>query len=263
MMNSLAWNRILTLFLLAGATASIAAADEPTKPPATPSEAHRRDVEEVRAALRESYPDRPEWVDMLVSILVDEPMRPDFGWFRTAKTQTRFDWKSTRARLDRDRDGRIARPEFAGSDADFARLDRDRDGVLTAPDFDFAGSLSPSPGALVFARLDRNGNGKITRDELDAFFRSADRDDQGFLSVADLQAAFTPPPAPQSGSAGPSKATLLRGLFRQELGALEPGPTLGAPAPDFTLETHDRHGVVKLSEHLGKRPVVLIFGSFT
>jgi Ca2+-binding EF-hand superfamily protein len=263
MMKSLAWNRLL-MCLLAGSTSAFAVADEPQKTPTTPAEAHRREVEEVRAALRDSYPDRPEWVDMLTSILVDEPMGPDFGWFRTAKTQTRFGWESTLARLDRDHDGRIVRREFAGSDAHFARLDRDRDGVLTARDFDFSGSsLSPSPGALVFARLDRNGNGKVTREELDAFFRSADRDGQGFLSLADLQEAFAPPPAPQPGSGGPSKATLILGLFRQELGALESGPKLGEPAPDFTLQTHNRLGVVKLSEHRGKRPVVLIFGSFT
>jgi EF hand len=263
MMNSSAWNRILILFLIAGGTASFAAADEPKKPPTTPSDAHLREVEEVGAALRESYPNRPEWVDMLASILVEEPMGPEFGWFRTSKTETRFDWKSTRARLDRDGDGRIARREFAGTNADFARLDRDRDGVLTAPDFEFSRALSPSPGSLVFARLDRDGNGKVTRAEVNAFFRSADRDDQGFLSLADLQEAFAPPSPSQSGSGGPSKATLVRGLFSQELGALESGPKLGERAPDFTLETHDRHGVVKLSEHFGKRPVVLIFGSFT
>jgi hypothetical protein len=60
----------------------------------------------VAAALRESWPDHPEWVDMLTGILEEEPMGPDFGWFRRAKTQTRFDWESTRERLDRNRDGR-------------------------------------------------------------------------------------------------------------------------------------------------------------
>jgi peroxiredoxin len=52
-------------------------------------------------------------------------------------------------------------------------------------------------------------------------------------------------------------------LFSRELGSLEPGPKLGESAPNFTLQTHNRRGVVKLSEHRGKRPVVLIFGSFT
>ncbi len=42
-------------------------------------------------------------------------------------------------------------------------------------------------------------------------------------------------------------------------GKLEPG----ASAPDFDLETFDRRGRVRLSEHRGVRPVVLVFGSYT
>ena len=183
--------------LFAWAVAALVAADDPRKPPATPVDAHQREVAEVAEALRESWPDHPEWVDMLTSILEEEPMSPSFGWFRTAVAQTRFDWNATRKRFDRDGDGQIARQEFGGGDADFARLDRNHDGVLTPPDFDFSGSsLAPSPGSLVFSRIDRDGNGKVTREELDAFFRAADSGGQGFLSLSDLQEAFTPPPRP-------------------------------------------------------------------
>jgi hypothetical protein len=37
-------------------------------------------------------------------------------------------------RFDLDGDGRVARPEFPGSDATFARLDVDRDGFVTPKD---------------------------------------------------------------------------------------------------------------------------------
>ena len=37
----------------------------------------------------------------------------------------------------------------------------------------------------------------------------------------------------------------------------------GQLAPDFTLPTYDRSGSVTLSSHRGKRPVVLVFGSYT
>ena len=89
---------------------------------------------------------------------------------------------------------------------------------------------------MVFSRMDRDGSGKVTRDEFDAFFKKSDSGDQGFLSLSDLQDAFTPPSSPaaarSSPSAGrPSKATLVRGLFRQEIGSLQPGPKLNESAP--------------------------------
>ena len=39
--------------------------------------------------------------------------------------------------------------------------------------------------------------------------------------------------------------------------------TEGQQAPDFTLPTYDHSGSVTLSSHRGKRPVVLVFGSYT
>jgi thiol-disulfide isomerase/thioredoxin len=193
-------------------------------------------------------------------------MSATYGWFRTAVAQTRFDWEATKKHYDRNGDGQVARAEFRGTDADFARLDRDRDRSLTAADFDFSGSsLAPSPGAIVFSRLDRDGSGKVSREEMDAFFRSTDSGNQGFLSLSDLQEAFTPPAVkPSSPTAGrPSKATLVRGLFRQEIGSLQPGPKLDESAPDFTLKTNDGKAEVTLSKLVGPRPVVLVFGSFT
>ena len=61
----------------------------------------------------------------------------------------------------------------------------------------------------------------------------------------------------------PSKSTLVRGLFRQEIGSLQPGPKLDETAPDFTLKTNDGKSEVTLSKLVGPKPVVLIFGNFT
>jgi hypothetical protein len=249
------------------------AADEPQRPPANPFEAKQREAAEISAALRESFPDHPEWLDMFTAILEDEPMGPDFGWFRTAKSQNRYGWDASRRRYDRDGNGRISRHELAASDADFARLDRDRDGVLSIFDFDFSGSsLAPSPGAMLFYMMDRDGNGKVSREELDGFFKGADTGNQGFLSLSDLQEVFSPPPPPpsvqaaqaaQAAAGRPTKATLVRGLFRHEVGSLEPGPKLDESAPDFTLKTNDGKDEVTLSKVIGPKPVVLIFGNIT
>lgn len=223
----------------------------------------------VARALEESWPNRPEWVDMLTDILQGSQLGPNDGWFRRAVAQTRYDWKAARTRYDRDADGRIERAEFPGGDADFARLDRDRDQALTEPDFDFSPhALSFSPGALLFQRADRDGNGKVTREELDAFFKACDSGAQGFLSLSDLQEALPmpaarPAAAPKARSSGPSKEVLVRGLFRQEIGSMQPGPALGDSIGDFTLKTNDGKREVTLSSLIGKKPVVLVFGNFT
>jgi thiol-disulfide isomerase/thioredoxin len=264
------WKHV-ALFLIASTGIALIAADGPKQGSSRPPSAPRNEAEEVAEALHEAWPDHPEWVDMLAAILDDEPMGPKFGWFRTAVSQTRFNWDSTRKRFDRDGGGRITRQEFPGGDTDFARLDRDHDQALTAVDFDFSGSaLAPSPGAVVYSRIDRDGNGKITRDELDAFFKAADSGGQGFLSLGDLQDVFDQRPRsaessgrPASNSGMPSKATLVRGLFRQEIGSLQPGPRLDESAPDFTLKANDGKAEITLSKLIGPKPVVLVFGSFT
>ncbi len=42
-----------------------------------------------------------------------------------------------------------------------------------------------------------------------------------------------------------------------------PAPQAGQPAPDVTLRKLDSDETVKLSQFRGKKPVLLIFGSYT
>jgi thiol-disulfide isomerase/thioredoxin len=56
---------------------------------------------------------------------------------------------------------------------------------------------------------------------------------------------------------------LVRGLFRQEIGSLQAGPTLGETAPDFTLKAVGGREEITLSKLIGSKPVVLVFGNFT
>ena len=257
------WKRA-TLFVIASAGAALVAADEPRQAPSKTAAAQKGEAEDVALALRDAWPDHPEWVDMLAAILDDEPMSPKFGWFRTAVAQTRFDWESTRKRFDRDGNGRIARRNSPAA----TPISRVSTATTTSRFPPPTSTFRPARWLrarvrCVFSRVDRDGNGKITRDELDAFFRAADSGGQGFLSLADMQEVFDQPPRTSGNSGLPSKATLVRGLFRQEIGSLQAGPRLDETAPDFTLKTNDGKGEITLSKLIGPKPLVLVFGSFT
>src|SRR4051794_27276978 len=95
------------LVLAASMTAAAPSRGQDPRAPGGAEEARHA----VARALEESYPDRPEWLDMLADILQGSQLGPNDGWFRRAVAQTRFDWKTTREQLDRDRDGRIDRKE--------------------------------------------------------------------------------------------------------------------------------------------------------
>lgn len=251
---------------IAAATTGFVNAADDRPAPALPLSAQ----ESVLKALSEAWPDRPEWLDMYTDILAGSQLGPNDGWFRRAVSATRYDWPWARNKFDSNADGQIDRAEFPGSDADFARLDRDRDTALTEADFDFSEhALAPTVGMAVFRAMDRNSDGKLTSEELNAFVKRADSGNLGYLSLSDVKNALDPkkPPARPSNiaakPAGPSKETLIRGLFAQEVGSLQPGPAIGDKARDFTLKTNDGKGEATLSKVIGTKPVVLVFGNFT
>lgn len=234
--------------------------------------------------LEQDWKDRPEWGEMAVAILKNDFMRPGTGWWKPSSK--RYDWKWLSERCDKNQDGKIERDEFpsdvAKSSQLFERLDRDNDGVLVPADFDYSESAQPAmqnAAAMkdmmshqLFRRLDQDSNGRVTLQELTEFFRSADQEQLQFLTPEDLRFAIDDPPArkravtvdDETAAVGPSTpAAALRMFLRGELGWLSSGPQLGDIAPDFTLPTHDGTTSVTLSDSFGKRPVVLVFGSFT
>ncbi len=265
--------QFVTLGILATSPTFATAADGPL-PTAASTPQQQQAPPRAVVVLEKLWPNHPESLAMLADILQGSRLGPTDGWFRKAVAKTRFDWKSAKFCFDKDDDNRISAEEFSGSAKDFGRLDRDHDGAITSADFDFsANALAPSPGMMLFMRADRDGDGKLTKTEIEAFFARNDADGLGYLSLDDAKNIFAaaPPPtanpkvmkAPPSASQGPMKWTLVKGWYRQEIGALRAGPDLGQVAPDFTLKTVDGKSEITLSKLVGPKPVVLIFGNFT
>jgi hypothetical protein len=61
----------------------------------------------------------------------------------------------------------------------------------------------------------------------------------------------------------PNVVFLFFPFKRMWLSAREGSLNVGEAAPDFSLETYDRKSKVQLSSFSGKKPVVLVFGSYT
>jgi Ca2+-binding EF-hand superfamily protein len=186
------------------------------------------------------------------------------GWFHDG--QSRYGWEWLADRYDTNGDGGITAEEFTPQVRDLlARLDRDENGKIKGDDFDWS-TKSPyvqqtTHTRRLFGPIDADRNGHVTKDEWREFFERAALDGNS-ITPADLQAALFPPQPAQSDD-DPSPIDFLRGFLSGELGAIPEGPALGGRAPDFELpdEKHVRH--IRLSNFYQKKPVVLIFGSFT
>jgi hypothetical protein len=211
---------------------------------------------------------RPEALQTLSAVLGGGSMGPGAGWFHPS--QSRYDWSWLAAHSKVGVKAGIRRADWRGPSNLFDRLDRDGDGSITAADLDWS-PQSPflreaGKAQQWFGRMDGDSNGRVSREEWSAFFDKV-AGDKGFLTPEDLRRLTSPPQTTaKSGGMPKSKefsAMLLKALLNNELGSPYEGPKLGEEAPDFVLPTADGKHQLSLAEFRGKKPVVLIFGSFT
>ncbi|MEI8384217.1 MAG: deiodinase family protein [Planctomycetota bacterium] len=207
----------------------------------------------------------PEAIRMYLAIVRGPRISANDGWFGPA--QSRFGWTWLVERHGTAAAETIGKDDFQGTPEWFQRLDRNRDGKIMAEDLDWSDRNSWVQQSYLVNRLfrkaDPNGDGELTREEWLAFFDKAAQTKQSFNSddlrdawLSGLSSNFLPGDAP-------TKEVLLQGLFAGEIGSLQEGPQLNQPAPDFKLKTHDGQHTVRLSEVIGSKPVVLVFGNFT
>jgi len=209
---------------------------------------------------------KSEAVRMLISVL--RGMRADGrdAWFGPAESRFNFDWLATQAGVD-PKTKAIPRDKLKAPAALLDRLDRDGDGQITPGDLDWSeqSPYSQQAGIVnrIFRRMNTSGDGRLTREQLDEFFKRVSKD-KDFATMDDFRELMLPRGAggflPGD---GPSVPMLVKSLFSEELGALSEGPKVGDVAPDFTLKTRDGKETVQLSKVVGKKPTVLLLGNFT
>jgi thiol-disulfide isomerase/thioredoxin len=219
----------------------------------------------VAAWLQQSFAGQPmtEAAEMLAAIAKGSEMGMGDGWFHPA--QNRYGWKWLSERHGISASGKIPRAKFQGPEIIFERLDRNKDGELAQDDFDWS-DRSPSAQFAwmvnrLFRRVNMAGDGRLTREEWQRFFDQATAG-KNYLTSDDLREALTSV-SRMSRADAPDPRTLVRGLFRGEIGSMHEGPKLNDPAPDFSLKTRDGKETVRLSDQFGKKPIVLVFGNFT
>ena len=230
-------------------------------PPAPGPDLLRYTPEQIEAAYEGQ--EMPEAVAMYLVIARDGQLDGTNGWFGAA--QNRFSWQWLAERHGIAPDQPLAADSFHGPEAIFKQLDRDHDGSISGLDLDWSdGNPWVRQSYMVnrmFRRIDPSGDGKLTAEEWQAFFEKLAGEEKT-VRPEQLRDALIPPSGFSPGDA-PAKETLIRGLMAGELGSLQEGPDVDQPAPDFELSPLGGGDPIRLSDRIGKKPVVLVFGNFT
>lgn len=206
----------------------------------------------------------PEAVAMYLVIARDGQMDGTTGWFHPAAS--RFNWEWLAVRNGSNPDEPIAKDKFKGDENIFNQLDRDHDGSLSGFDLDWSDSNPWVRQSYMinrmFRRIDPSGDGNLTDAEWQAFFTKVAGESDS-IRFEQLRDALIPPGNGFLPGDAPNKELLIKGLMAGELGSLQEGPAIDEAAPDFELKPLGGGDPIRLSDRIGKKPVVLVFGNFT
>ncbi len=232
------------------------------EPPAPGPELLKYTPEQIEAAYEGK--EMPEAVSMYLVIAKGGQLDGSGGWFGPAESRFSWAWLAERHGIDAEQS--LPKDKFQGDEAIFNLLDRDHDGSISGVDLDWSDNnpwirQSYMIGRM-FRRIDPSGDGRLTAEEWQAFFAKIAGDGDS-IRVEQLRDALIPPGSGFSPGDMPEKETLIKGLMAGEIGSLQEGPDVDQAAPDFELRPLGGGDPIRLSDRIGKKPVVLVFGNFT
>ncbi|MCX7396713.1 MAG: deiodinase family protein [Planctomycetales bacterium] len=206
----------------------------------------------------------PEAVAMYLIIARGGQLDGRGGWFRSAESRYSWAWLAERNGIKPE--DSLPKDQFKGDETIFDQLDRDRNGILKSSDLDWSDDNPWVQQAYmigrIFRRIESSGEGKLTAQEWQDFFtRLAGQQDS--IRIEQLRNALIPPSSGFSPGDMPSKEVLIHGLMTGEIGSLQEGPDVDEIAPDFELRPLGGGEPIRLSDRIGQKPIVLVFGNFT
>lgn len=192
-------------------------------------------------------------------------------------------WSFFAERYDKNSDGSITAEEYGRNKETFKRLDTNGDGKLTTADFASSGRRrGGSPrrmrGRIVTRLLDRDRSGDVSAEEWKSFVMrlpsegAINREDWGVparmagrvTTLFDVDADGKATRKEVASVLSDMDANQDAALSASELAGAIAAPRAGEKAPEFDLPLlEDTRKSVKLSSYSGKKPVALIFGSYT
>ena len=231
-------------------------------PPAPGPELLKYTPEQIEAAYEGT--EMPEAVAMYLIIARGGQLDGRGGWFRSAESRYSWDWLAEQNGIKPE--DSLSKEQFHGDKAIFDQLDRDHDGTLKSSDLDWSDENSWVQQAYmigrIFRRIESSGDGKLTAQEWQDFFTKV-AEDKDSIRIEQLRNALIPPGSGFSPGDMPSKEVLIHGLMTGEIGSLQEGPDVDQIAPDFELRPLGGGEAIRLSDRIGQKPIVLVFGNFT